>query len=137
MEFSVNAEEVSKNINKLIEQQLPEVIRQALEDSCNLVEAQAKVNAPVRDGQLVQSIKHEVDGNIGTVYSDVEYAPYQEVGTGIFASMGNGRTEVPWRYRDAKGEWHTTYGTIATHFMQDAMDQSQQRIMDTFRSYFK
>ena len=137
MEFSVNAEEVSKNISKLIEQQLPEVIRQALEDSCNLVEAQAKVNAPVRDGQLVQSIKHQVDGNIGTVYSDVEYAPYQEVGTGIFASMGNGRTQVPWRYKDAKGEWHTTYGTIATHFMQDAMDQSQQRIKDTFKQYFK
>lgn len=137
MEFSVNAEEVAKNIHKLIEQQLPEAIKQALTESCQIVEAQAKINAPVDDGQLMGSIKHNVEDNIGTIYSDVEYAPYVHTGTGLYSSMGDGRKDVPWRYKDAQGNWHTTSGQHPQPFLQDAMDQSKSDILDTFRQYFK
>ena len=137
MGFSVDSKEVCANIAKVIEQQLPEAIKQALQESCQVVEAQAKVNAPVRDGQLVQSIKHEVDGNIGTIYSDVEYAPYVHTGTGLYSSMGTGRKEVPWRYKDAKGNWHTTSGQMPQPFLEDAMTQSKSEIEHIFKQYFK
>ena len=137
MEFSVNAEEVSKGIQKLIEQQLPEAIKQALQESCQVVEAQAKINAPVDSGQLVQSIKHKVDGNIGTIYSDCDYSPYIHTGTGLLSSMGNGRKEVPWHYKDSRGQWHTTSGQKPQPFLEDAMTQSKADIEDIFRSYFK
>ena len=45
-----------------------------------MVEAQAKVNCPVDDGQLRQSIGSEIKGNIGAIGTNVEYAPYVELG---------------------------------------------------------
>ena len=68
-----------------------------------MVEAQAKVNCPVDDGQLRQSIGSEVKGNIGAIGTNVEYAPYVHQGTGIYAVNGDGR-KTRWKYQDAKGE---------------------------------
>ena len=82
----------------------------------------AKMNCPVDTGHLRESIHSDVEwqGNtcIGIVGTNVEYAPYIEYGTGIYATNGNGR-QTPWVYKDAKG-WHTTRGMMAQPFMYPA-----------------
>lgn len=80
-----------------------------LTKACLLVENDAKKNCPVDTGQLRQSITHEVEGNTGVIGTNVEYAPYVEYGTGIYAKDGNGR-QTPWSYKDSKGNWHRTVG---------------------------
>ena len=126
-------EEVIKAIQDLISKEMPEKIAEGLEKAGLVVERQAKVLCPVDDGQLRQSITHVVDMEnkevvIGT---NVEYAPYVEVGTGIFSSQGNGRQDA-WRYEDAKGEWHTTVGQKAQPFLEPAADETQQEILKAF-----
>ena len=44
-------------------------------------EGYAKAKAPVDTGRLRNSITHEVDGNDVYIGSNVEYAPYVELGT--------------------------------------------------------
>lgn len=67
-----------------------------------LVERTARQNAQSRSrtGELARSISSQVevegDDVVGTIYATVEYAPYVEYGTGLFAEGGNGRTDVPW-----------------------------------------
>lgn len=78
-------------ITKLSKLETAACVDAALEDSCSIIEAQAKINAPVNDGQLRQSITHTVENSVGTVGTNVEYAPYVEIGTGLFSSEGNGR----------------------------------------------
>ncbi|WP_299043873.1 hypothetical protein [uncultured Campylobacter sp.] len=46
---------------------------------------------------------------VGVVYTPLEYAPYVEYGTGLFAVEG-GRADVPWSYQNDKGEWISTSG---------------------------
>ena len=59
-------------------------------------------------------------------------APIQ--GTGIYAIEGNGRKQVPWSYYDErKGEWQSTEGIKPTPFIQMAIDEN----MDDIINYFK
>lgn len=78
-------------------------IHKALTKACILVETSAKELVPVDTGYLRRSITFEVDGNKGRVGTNVEYAPYVEVGTGLFSSQGNGR-QTPWRYKTADNQ---------------------------------
>ena len=107
-------------------------MRQALETACKLVEITAKGVCPVDDGQLRQSITHEVIGNVGVVGTNVEYAPYVHQGTGIHAINEDGR-KTPWKYKDAKGEWHTTEGQRPKPFLQQAINHNRFKIKQLFR----
>ena len=49
--------------------------------ACLLVEGDAKKDCPVDTGRLRSSITHEVEGTVGYVETDVDYAPYVELGT--------------------------------------------------------
>lgn len=67
--------------------------------ACLTVEKKAKELAPVDIGILRASIKSEVsfkDNEIcGSVFSTLDYAPYIEFGTGVYAKEGKGRM-TPW-----------------------------------------
>lgn len=82
-------------------------------------------------GALRRSItsKVEVNGDnvTGVVYTPLEYAPYVEYGTGLFAEEG-GRKDVPWHYQDDKGNWHTTSGQKPQPFMRPALDENREEI---------
>ena len=99
--------------------------------ACALVEASAKRNAPKGTGELRRSITSKVEERggevVGTVYTPLEYAPYVEYGTGLFAESG-GRQDVPWHYQDDKGEWHTTSGQNPHPFMRPALNQNREQI---------
>ncbi len=99
----------------------------ALTEACMVVEKDAKKKCPVDDGTLRGSITSEVEDNQGIVGTNVEYAPYVEFGTGLFAAKGDGR-QTPWTYRDAKGEWHTTVGQHPQPFLQPALDNNKREI---------
>lgn len=58
-------------------------LKAGITKACLLVEREAKKIVPVKTGTLKRSITHEVDvaRRIGIVGSNVEYAPYVELGT--------------------------------------------------------
>lgn len=102
-------------------------IERALIKCCLMVERSAKQKAPKGNGQLRNSISHKVENLVGSVYTPLEYAPYVEYGTGLFAENG-GRTDVPWCYQDEKGEWHTTSGMKPSPYMRPALDENLEEI---------
>lgn len=105
----------------------------AMGRACALVERKAKENAPKDTGALRRSITSEVNivGNEieGVVFTPLEYAPYVEYGTGLFAANGGGRKDVPWNYQDDEGNWHSTSGQHPQPFMKPALDESREEIL--------
>lgn len=122
--------------NEKVKDQINEAISAALTKACLIVERDAKKKAPIGDGQLNQSITHEVVVNdkekCGYVGSNVEYAPYVEIGTGIYSSQGDGR-QTPWRYQDEKtGKWYYTRGMQPQPFLKPAADENRNKILKQF-----
>jgi HK97 gp10 family phage protein len=109
-----------------------EKLRVLLGKATAIVEADAKKKAPKGDGTLRNSIASRVELNEGVVYTPLEYAPYVEYGTGLFAEAG-GRTDVPWVYQDDKGEWHTTSGMKPHPYMRPALEENREKIMKIFK----
>lgn len=83
----------------------------------------------VDTGRMRNSITSEVVGNTVFIGSNVPYAVWHEVGTGIYADDGNGR-QNPWAYQDSHGQWHNTRGLKPVHFLKRAfsehMDEYEQ-----------
>jgi HK97 gp10 family phage protein len=105
----------------------PTRVNQAIGQACALVERSAKQKAPKDNGDLRRSITSKVENLQGIVYTPLEYAPYVEFGTGLFAENG-GRTDVPWSYQDDEGNWHTTSGQKPQPFMRPALDENRVMI---------
>lgn len=104
-------------------------IEEGLTNACLLVEGEAKKKAPKgRTGELRRSIQSQVKDLEGVVYTPLEYAPYVEYGTGLFAENG-GRQEVPWHFKDEQGEWHTTYGQHPMPYMRPALYENREKIV--------
>lgn len=95
----------------------------ALGKCCALVERSAKQKAPKDNGELRRSISSKVEDHTGIVFTPLEYAPYVEYGTGLFAEQG-GRMDVPWSYQDDEGEWHSTSGQHPQPFMRPALNEN-------------
>lgn len=118
----------------------PEKFSKQLEKCCLLVESEAVKKAPKQDGTLRQTITSGIsaDGLEGIVYSPLEYAPYVEYGTGLFATgTGGGRKDVPWVYKDEKtGEFIATSGQHPQPFMRPALDENKERIIELLQEAF-
>lgn len=127
-------ESVNIELEKFIKERFPEAIVQGLTQACVIVADAAKERCPVDDGQLRQSITFQVDEKKleGVIGSNVEYAPYVEVGTGIYSIKGNGR-QTPWTYKDTQGNWHTTHGAKAQPFLEPAAQENRQEILESFK----
>jgi len=121
-----------KNVDRLT-QRLKRIadmdLRDKMVEATKLVHAQAKALAPVGDtGNLAGSIRMEVNnkaGNMeGRVYTNLEYAPYVEFGTGI---KGNGSypykiENVSLSYRDSG--WVYTPDGGETFFLYQRTNRS-------------
>lgn len=107
-------------------------VKKSMGKACALVERSAKQKAPKGTGELRRSItskvENEAGGVVGVVFTPLEYAPYVEYGTGLFAENG-GRTDVPWHYQDDEGEWHTTSGQHPQPFMRPALNENRTEIV--------
>lgn len=104
----------------------------ALGKACAIVEASAKQKAPKGNGDLRRSITSKIEEYEGIVYTPLEYAPYVEYGTGLFAEEG-GRTDVPWVYQDDEGEWHSTSGMKPHPFMRPALEENRDKIVEILK----
>lgn len=102
-------------------------IEEALGTCCAVVEKSAKQKAPKDTGALRRSITSKVEDNKGIIFTPLEYAPYVEYGTGLFAESG-GRKDVPWNYQDDEGKWHSTSGQKPQPFMRPALEENKQLI---------
>ena len=118
------AEQIIEKLEGLIDESK---LEQTLGKACALVERSAKQKAPKDTGELRRSITSKVEGNEGVVFTPLEYAPYVEYGTGLFAE-GGGRKNVPWTYQDDKGEWHSTSGQHPQPFMRPALNENREQI---------
>jgi HK97 gp10 family phage protein len=128
IKFDVDLEGIDK-LDKLLDMRK---IEAAVGKACAVVERAAKEKAPKDTGELRRSITSEVVTNFneveGVVFTPLEYAPYVEYGTGLFAESG-GRTDVPWVYQDDKGDWHSTSGQHPQPFMRPALNENREEVM--------
>ena len=140
MDFDIKFEGLDKIIDKIEDFDDVREMTSAMQDACNLVEGAAKDKAPKDTGALRRSItsKVEVTGNSieGIVFTPLEYAPYQEFGTGLFAENGNGR-QTPWVYMDDKGNYHYTRGQHPQPYMRPALEENKDKIINIIKGALK
>lgn len=130
VEFEVkNIDTVVHKMSELVDSSK---IEGALGKACAIVEASAKQKAPKGDGELRRSITSKVEGQEGIVYTPLEYAPYVEFGTGLFAEQA-GRKDVPWCYQDEEGNWHSTSGMKPHPYMRPALNENREKIIQTIK----
>lgn len=117
-------------------------LKSAVNKATELVHGQAKALAPVDTGGLAGSIHMQVKDTgkelQGRVYTNCEYAPYVEFGTGV---TGNGTYPYQikglnleykpkgWAYYDEDtGEWIYTKGQKAQPYMYPALNMHKKTI---------
>lgn len=104
-------------------------------EKCGLAaEKYAKKLCKVVTGNLRNSISHKVDTVEHAAYigTNVEYAPYVELGTGIYAEDGGGRP-TGWAYIDAKGIVHYHHGQKPQPYLKPAVADHAEE----YRGYIK
>ena len=111
--------DVTDNSDKVLAEFQAAILR-ALERCGSQAEGYAKDLAPVDTGRLRNSISHKVDEEEKAAYigSNISYAPYVELATGIYAEGGR---PTPWVYQDENGNWHWTRGNKAQPFLKPAV----------------
>lgn len=107
-------------------------IHEPLRKACLLVESEAKNKVPVDTGALRRSINTKIYDTYGVVGTNLEYAPYVEFGTGLFAANGDGR-KTPWSYQTADGEWHYTRGMAPHPFLGPSLEEKEKEIVLIFK----
>lgn len=148
----IGADSLMEKLDGLVDE---DKLRKALGKACALVEGSAREKAPKGTGDLRRSISSKIEGDVGIVYTPLEYAPYVEFGTGLFAEGGKGRKEVPWVYvegsskkpsnkrvytpeeaeataafLESKGlDAVVTYGEHPHPFMRPALNENREQIL--------
>lgn len=116
-------------LNKISDVNINESVKQAT----TFVHAQAKALAPVDTGALAGSIHMDVKNSgktiEGRVYTNLQYAPYVEFGTGI---RGNG--SYPYTLKDIKLEYKDNWqGMNAQPYMYSALKRSEKYITEMIK----
>lgn len=112
---------ITDNSNEILKE-LGDKTLQILEAIGLTAEAYAKMLTPVDTGRLRNSITHAVKGDEVYIGTNVEYGIWHELGTGVYASDGNGR-KSPWAFQDSKGVWHYTKGVKPKHMLKKAASE--------------
>ena len=120
-------------LNKsLIDKKVREALEVALAEGAAIISTDASNRAPVDMGNLTNSITYEVrvskDGYRGIVFTNVEYAPYVEYGTGLYAENGRGR-KTGWYYKNSRGDWIFTRGQRPQPFLRPALEDNQAQVL--------
>ena len=104
-------------------------VREGLMQAGRLVQASAKRNCPVDEGQLRNSIVVTPMENGVDVGTNVEHAIYNEYGTGRKGDPSVPHTDKEmWRYQDEDGNWHTTHGMAPRPFLYPALEEHKREI---------
>lgn len=140
--MKIFAECGNANLSILDKNTLMMKIQSAVQDATHIVEREAKENCPVGDtgilrASITSEFKKDDKSVTGIVGSNVSYSAFVEFGTGLYSSKGDGRQDVPWRYQDANGEWHTTSGMKPQPYLIPALDNNIQTVSDIIMEAFK
>lgn len=103
-------------------------VKRIITETAYIIMNNAKVMAPVDDGNLRDSIEVEIvpGGMTAIVRVTANYAIYVEYGTGIYAVEGNGR-KTPWTYySDKLGRYVTTEGMRPQEFWGPSVDKGER-----------
>lgn len=103
---------------KLVGEALKRAILAGLEEIGLDCEHIASENAPYDTGRLSASITHVIDAGEQAVYvgTNVEYAPYQELGTSTYAGWNGGKGYL----RPAASENASRYRAIMEKHLENA-----------------
>lgn len=112
-------------------------INAALEEVAGELESAVKRNTRVDTGQTKNSWQHRVDTaeHIAYVGSGLENAIWEEFGTGEH-SLSGGR-KGGWKYKDAKGNWHFTYGKKPSRAFWKAYTSKKNKIINHLQKALK
>ena len=141
MDFDIKFEGLDGIIKKIDKIDDIKPLTQAMYDACDIVESASKEKAPKDTGALRRSITSKVEVNSneinGIVFTPLEYAPYVEYGTGLFAENGNGR-KTGWAYKDEKtGETIWTRGQHPQPYLRPALEENKEAINKIFKEALK
>lgn len=111
-----------------------------LEEAKGSLQSQASRNSPEKEGTLKQSFQTDsfVDEAEKTAYigSSLEYAKWQEFGTGEYALNGNGR-KGGWLYKDPyTGEKVFTRGNHPRRMLYHAYEQKKSTVINCAKQVF-
>lgn len=129
-----------KSLDKAIQ---GNITKKAVAKGCQTVRGAAVMLCPVKDGDLRESIMTKVeekDGKVtGTVYTNKEYAPYVEFGTGpkgqedhdgISPNVTPSYREKGWSYIDEETDKRVyTRGQAAQPFMYPALKDNEDKVI--------
>lgn len=119
-EFEKRVELALKAVGSQAEAYAKLSVTDAQRDGIDLTRYGEYDNSRVDRGQLRNSITHVVKDGAVYIGSDTPYAPYHELGTGIYASQPGGR-QSPWVYYNRKlGTYMQTKGLYPLHFLKNA-----------------
>lgn len=107
-----------------------------LEEAKDLVSSQASLNSPVDTGALSRSFLTDSfvdkDKKVAYIGSHLEYAIWQEYGTGEYALKGNGR-KGGWFYIGNDGIKHFTRGVHPQRMLHNAVESSKSMLTTRFK----
>lgn len=114
--------EISEDNANEIKGKIKQAILKGLEMVGMQAEGYAQDLCPKDTGHLSNSITHKVVSSEKAVYigTNVEYAPYVELGTGKYYSGGR---QTPWFYVDDKGVGHFTHGQRPQPYLKPAAEK--------------
>lgn len=96
----------------------------ALEACGQQAASHAKANVTsasrVNTGAMRNSINSAVSGKNAYVGTNISYAKFHEMGTGIYIAGGR---KSPWAYQGPDGEWHWTRGIPPIHFIKRSVEE--------------
>lgn len=109
-----------------------------LYEAAGELEAQTKRNIRVDTGNTKSSWSYHVDEAAGkaVVGSTLENAIWEEFGTGEYALHNDGR-KGGWKYQDAKGGWHHTYGKKPNRAFQKAFNSLKNKLIQRAEKILK
>ncbi len=128
--------EVKLKMENIINKLLPEALAKGLEKAGQIVENDAKRRVAVDDGTLRASITHKVEIDEGKVSigSNIQYAPYIEFGSGVYNPEGR---KTAWIFITADGQTWRTEGQEAQPFLQPAVDENTDKILQAFEGLLR
>lgn len=112
-----NSPQYLSELQKSIEAAMEACATQAESHAKSIITREKRVDT----GMLRNSVAHTVSGDTAYIGSNLDYAVYNELGTGIYASQGGGR-QTPWFYKDRNGVTHRTRGMKPIHFLKRAIE---------------
>ena len=66
-----------------------------------------------------------------TILVNVDYASFPEYGTGVYNTIGNGRT-TPWVFKNSSGEFKVTIGQKGRFYFSNAVVKIESEALSTF-----